>query len=52
MCVRIEIDCPMEEELELPLRLAAGHNFRCGTTLVTTAQLVAYLRLLSQFVVV
>ena len=38
MCVRLEVDSPMVEEFELPLRPAASRNIWRGTALVTTAQ--------------
>ena len=53
MCARLGGNSPMVEEFELPLRLAAGRDFWCGTVLVTTAQFVGgFLWLLSQVVVV
>ena len=52
MCAPVEGDSPMVEEFELPLSLAAGRDFWCGTVLVTTAQFVGgFLWLLSQVVV-
>jgi hypothetical protein len=37
VCVWLEGDGPIVEELEMLLLLAAGRNFRRGTTLATTA---------------
>ena len=50
-CVRFEVDSPMVEEFELPLRPAAGRDFWRGTALVTMAQFAGGLFwLLSQVV--
>jgi hypothetical protein len=38
VCVRLEGDGPLAEELVLLLVLAAGRDFWCGSSLVTTAQ--------------
>ena len=52
-CVRLEVDSPMVEEFELPLRPAAGRGIWRGTALVTTAQSAGdFFWLLSQVVAV
>jgi hypothetical protein len=53
VCVLLQEDGPMVEEFMLLLWLAAGHTFRHGTSLATTAQFSSdFFWLLSQFVVV
>jgi hypothetical protein len=51
VCVRLEGDSPMVEQLRGGVRVCSGLRLRRGTTLVTTAQMsMACFELLSQVV--
>ena len=52
VCVQLEDDHPVVEELELSLKIAVGYGIWHGTALVRAQFAVAYFRLLSQIIVV